>query len=134
MVVRSPGTRITDIFSSILTIRTFRTADLPQVPPLVEGTFHEVYETDLYVSMSEKWPEGQLVACAGSEIVGFLMATEQRPFQARVLILCVRSDHRGMGIGRAMMRTILTRAIIKGCRNMTLEVRVSNEKGLTFYA
>lgn len=134
MVVRSPGSSIINIVNSILTIRTFSRSDLSQVAPLVEGTFHENYETDLYVSMSEKWPEGQLVACAGTEVVGYLMASEHRPLQARVLILCVRKDHRGLGIGRALMRTLITRAIIKGCRNMTLEVRISNEKGLAFYA
>jgi ribosomal-protein-alanine N-acetyltransferase len=134
LVVRSPGSSITNIINSVLTIRAFKRSDLSQVVPLVEGTFHENYETDLFFSMSEKWPGGQLVACAGNEVIGFLMATEHRPLQARVLILCVRKDHRGLGIGRALMRTIMTRAIIKGCRNMTLEVRVSNEKGLAFYA
>ena len=134
MVVRSPGPSVTNIINSILTIRNFRKSDIPQVAPLVEGTFHENYETDLFVSMSEKWPEGQLVACAGNDVVGFLMATEHRPLQARVLMLCVRDDHRGLGIGRALMRTIMTRAIVRGCRNLTLEVRVSNEKGLAFYA
>jgi ribosomal-protein-alanine N-acetyltransferase len=134
MVVRSPGSGINNITSSVLTIRNFRSSDLQRVIPLVEVTFNETYDHDLYLNMARRWPEGQLVAERGDELVGFLMSTEQRPYQARVLILCIKEGNRGMGIGRALMRTIMNRAALEGHRSMTLEVRVSNERGLAFYA
>jgi ribosomal protein S18 acetylase RimI-like enzyme len=63
-----------------------------------------------------------------------LLSTIHRPLQTRILILGIREAHRGKGIGRALMHSIINRSIIKGHHSMTLEVRVSNERGQAFYS
>jgi ribosomal-protein-alanine N-acetyltransferase len=133
-VIKSPGTGTQGVVRSPLVIRNFRESDLPLVMELVEGTFNEHYDPNLYLSLAKKWPDGLMVAEAGDQIVAFLMAAEQRPLQARILILCVNEAYRGLGIGKALMRAIIDRSIQEGYRKMTLEVRINNERGLNFYA
>lgn len=135
MVVRSPRSGGRPSFvQSIMRMRTFEASDLPKVIELVEETFSEAYDPDLYHTLSREWPNGLVVAEMGTEVIGFLMATIQRPFQARVLILGIKEGYRGQGVGRALMQAIMNRSIIRGCRNITLEVRVSNERALNFYS
>jgi ribosomal-protein-alanine N-acetyltransferase len=134
MVIKSPGTRTQGLVRTPMIIRNFKESDLPAVMDLVETTFNEHYDPNLYLGLAKKWPDGLMVAESGDELVAFLMATEQRPLQSRILILCVKERLRGLGIGQAMMRAIVDRSIRKGYRKMTLEVRISNEGGLNFYA
>lgn len=115
-------------------LRSFEETDLQAVIALVHEIFHESYDPNLYVALSKEWREGVMVAEMDGQLVGFLLATVQRPLQSRVLILGVKEGHRDLGIGRAMMHSIINRSIIQGHRDMTLEVRISNQRGQTFYS
>jgi ribosomal-protein-alanine N-acetyltransferase len=115
-------------------IRSFEEHDLTKAMALVSEVFNETYDPNLYLSLSKEWPEGVMVAELNDEIVGFLLTTVQRPLQSRILILGVREGYRNLGIGRALMHSIINRSIIRGHHSMTLEVRISNERGQAFYS
>lgn len=115
-------------------LRSFEETDLQAVIALVHAIFHETYDPNLYLALSKEWREGVMVAEMDGQLVGFLLATVQRPLQSRVLILGVKEGHRDLGIGRAMMHSIINRSIIQGHRDMTLEVRISNQRGQAFYS
>jgi ribosomal protein S18 acetylase RimI-like enzyme len=135
LVLRAPSLGLfNNPYQSITGIRTFEEHDLQKVMALVSEVFNETYDPNLYISLSKEWPEGVMVAELEGEIIGFLLSTIQRPLQTRILILGIREAHRGKGIGRALMHSIINRSIIKGHHSMTLEVRVSNERGQAFYS
>lgn len=135
MVIRAPSLGIRPSSSQLMTkIRSFEEPDLQTVMVLVQEVFHEAYDPNLYLSMSKEWREGVMVAEMNDVLVGFLLATIQRPLQTRILILGVKDGYRDIGIGRALMHSIINRSIIQGHRSMTLEVRISNERGQAFYS
>ena len=68
-MIKSPGTGTQGIVRSPLVIRNFRGSDLQPVMELVEGTFNEHYDPNLYLSLAKKWPDGLMVAEAGDQIV-----------------------------------------------------------------
>lgn len=135
MVVRSPrpGTR-PNFVQSIMKIRPFETDDLPQIITLVQGTFNEAYDYNIYLDKAMEWPGGSIVAEIGTEVIGYLLATTHRPLQTRILILGIKEGYRGHGVGKTLMHALMNRSIIKGNRSITLEVRVSNDLALAFYA
>jgi ribosomal-protein-alanine N-acetyltransferase len=53
--------------------------------------------------------------------------------EAHVTTIAVSPEHRGKGIGRALMRSLLTTAAALGMSCATLEVRVSNERAIKLY-
>ncbi|MET3576876.1 ribosomal protein S18-alanine N-acetyltransferase [Bhargavaea ullalensis] len=69
---------------------------------------------------------------AGEEVIGYagmwLILDE-----SHITNVAVLASHRGTGIGEALMRETMRRAIIRGARTMTLEVRVSNEPARNLY-
>jgi ribosomal protein S18 acetylase RimI-like enzyme len=128
-----PGSRPA-LIQSTTRLRSFEESDLQNVIALVHEIFNETYDPNLYIGLAKEWPEGVMVAELNGELVGFLLSTIQRPMQSRVLILGIKEIFRDKGIGRALMHSIINRSIIRGNRNMTLEVRTSNERGQAFYS
>lgn len=119
---------------AVARIRSFEEADLQNIIALVHEIFNETYDPNLYLSLAKDWPDGVMVAEMNGIIIGFMMATVQRPLQSRILILGVKEGYRDLGIGRALMHSIINRSIIRGHKSMTLEVRISNERGQAFYS
>jgi len=135
LVIRAPSLGVRPGPAQAITkIRSFEETDLQSVISLVHEIFNETYDPNLYISLSKEWHEGVRVAEMNGLLIGFLLATVQRPLQSRVLILGIKEGYRDLGIGRALMHSILNRSIIRGHRSMTLEVRISNERGQAFYS
>jgi len=53
--------------------------------------------------------------------------------EAHITNIAVREDYRQSGVGQAIMNTMLTQALEKGCVAMTLEVRGDNQPAINFY-
>lgn len=73
-----------------------------------------------------------LVAEAGGRMIGFAgiwcVVDEAQLMKIGVLPEC-----QGQGVGHALMDQLITLSQREGCISMTLEVRVNNEKALSFY-
>lgn len=115
-------------------LRGFQIRDIPFVASIVAEALNEHYDTSLYVSLSEAWPDGFLVA--GDLLgrpVGFLLGVTQVEGEGRVLMFAVDREHRRAGIGSQLMDAFLQRARDRGLRRATLEVRVGNATAIRFY-
>jgi ribosomal-protein-alanine N-acetyltransferase len=117
-----------------VTLRGFRSSDVPTISAIVAEALHEHYDTSLYSSLSADWPAGFLVAAdAEGTPVGFLLGVSQVPAEGRVLMFAVDLGWRGAGVGRRLMDAFLERCRERGFRRITLEVRVSNVAAIRFY-
>lgn len=115
-------------------LREFEPRDLEPIAAIVEEALHERYEPALYLSLSEPWPDGFLVAADGSgRPAGFLLGVSQVEGEGRVLMFAVHRNWRSQGVGALLMDEFLVRSRSRGLRRATLEVRVSNTSAIRFY-
>lgn len=115
-------------------LRRFHPHDIPVISEIVRDSLHENYDSSLYLSLGQQWPEGFLVAAdALGRPVGFLLGVMQVDREGRVLMFAVERSHRSRGIGTQLMQAFLDRCRTQGLRRVTLEVRVSNATAIRFY-
>ena len=116
-------------------LRDFRIADIPEIVQIVSDALHERYDSALYQSLSQQWPEGFLVATDPFDRpIGFLLGVNQIEGEARILMFAVDREHRQQGIGSLVMERFFARCRARGLRRVTLEVRVSNATAIRFYS
>ncbi len=126
-----PGRRATerDVF-----LRNFHPRDVPRIAEIVSDALREHYEASLYLSLSQQWPQGFLVAQDRDAVPqGFLLGVNQTPGEARILMFAVDARWRDRSIGRVLMEEFLRRSRARGLVRVTLEVRVGNQTALRFY-
>jgi ribosomal-protein-alanine N-acetyltransferase len=115
-------------------LRDFEPRDVPPLAEIVAEALHERYEPSLYLSLSQQWPEGFLVAVDSQDRpVGFLLGVVQVDGEGRILMFAVHREWRKEGVGTRLMNTFLERSRSRGLRKATLEVRVSNATAIRFY-
>ena len=118
----------------MFTIRRFRPEDLAQVIRLVETVFRERYEISMYMNLFQSWPEGFHVLELDGRIVAFILGMISGPRQARVLLLGVEPPYWSQGLGTQMLWTFMRAAQALPADSVTLEVRMSNQRALSFYS
>jgi [ribosomal protein S18]-alanine N-acetyltransferase len=117
-----------------VSLRGFRPSDIPFVTSIVADALREHYDPSLYVSLSQEWPSGFLIAADPHDVpVAFLLGVSQVEREARVLMFAVDRHRRAQGIGRLLMATFFERCRDRGFSRVTLEVRVSNATAIRFY-
>jgi ribosomal protein S18 acetylase RimI-like enzyme len=114
-------------------IRRFRAEDLPQVVLLVDSVFRERYELPMYMNLFTSWPDGFQVVEQDGRVVAFLLGMISGPRQVRVLLLAVNPQFWGHGLGTQLLWTFMRAALTLPADSVTLEVRVSNRRALSFY-
>ena len=115
-------------------LRGFLPRDIPLIQQIVGDALHEHYDASLYLSLSQQWPDGFLVAVDTSDRpVAFLLGVSQVEGEARILMFAVDRPYRTRGIGTRLMETFLDRCHARALRRVTLEVRVSNATAIRFY-
>jgi ribosomal-protein-alanine N-acetyltransferase len=116
------------------TIRQFEGRDIATVSRIVGEALREHYDSSLYFSLSQAWPEGFLVAVDAAEMpIALLLGVAQVPGEARVLMFAVDRFYRRRGVGSRLMDEFLARCRTRGMRRATLEVRVGNTTAIRFY-
>jgi ribosomal protein S18 acetylase RimI-like enzyme len=115
-------------------IRPFEGRDVAMVGRIVAESLREHYDSSLYFSLSQAWPEGFLLAVdAADQPVALLLGVTQVPGEARILMFAVDRPYRHRGVGSRMMDEFLARCRQRGLRRTTLEVRVGNATAIRFY-
>ncbi len=115
-------------------LRRFHPHDIPRIAEIVREALHENYDSPLYLSLAQQWPDGFLVATdAMGYPVGFLLGVMQVEGEGRILMFAVDRTLRGRGVGTLLMNAFLERCRQRGFRRVTLEVRVSNATAIRFY-
>jgi ribosomal-protein-alanine N-acetyltransferase len=114
--------------------RPFTPADLDAVMALVTETFSQLFSVEMYLALSQVWPSGQLLVVENGRLVGVLLSMRRTAVTARVLVMAVQDDRRGMGVGSQLLRAFLRQCGQEGMTSVVLEVRESNGRAKEFYA
>jgi ribosomal-protein-alanine N-acetyltransferase len=115
-------------------VRPFLPPDLDVATALVGETFQELFAPQMYLTVQDAWPAGQLVMEEGGQLVGLLIAIKRSRTSARILIMVVRPELRSRSLGSELLRHFLRQCTVEGITNVTLEVRRSNTRAFSFYS
>jgi len=133
-------------------VRRMREADLPAVRAIETVSFSNPWSDNTFrgeiqnISISSPMvvvrkpgnplaPDG---ACAGGrvvadgEVVAYIVYWQIRD-DVQINNVAVHPDHRGLGLGEAMMRYAIAKVRAAGASFVTLEVRQSNTAAVTLY-
>jgi ribosomal-protein-alanine N-acetyltransferase len=117
----------------LFVIRRFRAEDLPYVIRLVENVFKERYDVSMYMNLFQSWPDGFQVAESDGLVVAFILGMISGPRQSRVLLLGVEPRFWGQGLGTQLMWTFMKAVMDLPADSVSLELRISNQRALSFY-
>lgn len=114
-------------------LRQFTQHDIEIVRRLVNESLQEDYDPTIYTYMLTVWPAGVLVAQEGNDIIGIAAGVMNSPQQVRILLLAINKRWQGRGIGSQILSAYFQRCLMSGFSTITLEVRTTNQKALSFY-
>ncbi|MEM3556486.1 MAG: ribosomal protein S18-alanine N-acetyltransferase [Conexivisphaerales archaeon] len=116
--------------------------DIWGVMDVNEITLPEHYTQEFYREIYDNFPDGFLVVKLNDKIVGYEMNRLERGLsnfgfnfvkKGHVVSIAVMEDHRNKGLGTALLKESMNKMKEKGCSEIYLEVRVSNEPALKLY-
>jgi ribosomal-protein-alanine N-acetyltransferase len=127
-------TKSDDVLTEDVVIRRANRADLLDVLRIERACFSEPWSYSAFELFVDE--PAFFVAVRGDDVLGFVVA-DVMPNHGKdighVKDLAVRSDARGVGLGRRLLLRALTGMAIAGAAVVKLEVRVSNEPARTLY-
>ena len=106
--------------------------DLDQVSALEAEIFSVPWSRQGFVDSLEQVNTLYLVALEGTKVVAFC-GMLQALDEADITNVAVDQEHRGRGIGQAMLRDLMERGAQRGITSYTLEVRVGNKPARNLY-
>ncbi len=115
-----------------LVIRRMSHDDVPEVASLESANQPSPWSVRVFRDELEQPNRIYLVASAETVVAfgGVMVVGEE----AHVTNLLVAPEHRGVGIGRALMVSLVEEAVAVGSRHLTLEVRAGNEPARGLYS
>jgi ribosomal-protein-alanine N-acetyltransferase len=124
-------------------LRKAREQDIDGVVYVNSESLPEHYTMSFYSSIFTTNPDTFLVVDLDGKIVGYHMGRIEYGFSIRgrpqlikkghVISIAVLREHRGKGLGTALMQMALDEFLKSGCAVSFLEVRVSNEQAIAMY-
>lgn len=107
--------------------------DFNEIMEIEEKAFAYPYPIDLFIFDFEHHPYSEYYKLMlDDQIIGYCglwIIFED----VQITTISVHPDYQGKGYGDKMMEFIINYVKELGCRNITLEVRVSNNKAINFY-
>ncbi len=116
-----------------ISVRLSETDDLDAVASIEAECFSEPWSRQAFADVLYRDDVMLLIAgtddCPAAGYVCMYMAADE----GEITNVAVRSDHRGAGIGGALMEDLAVRAKEHGIERIFLEVRESNEPAIALY-
>ncbi|HDN96200.1 MAG TPA: ribosomal-protein-alanine N-acetyltransferase [Thermoplasmatales archaeon] len=119
------------LFQIQMAVRNFEYKDLEEVWEIAKEALEENYTMDFLLYLWQINPDGFLVAEKNGKIVGFILSAKQSKDELRILMLAVKKEYRGQGIGSMLLKELLLK--FPEVRRIYLEVKVENKKAIKFY-
>ena len=117
----------------MVAIRKAEYSDVEILREMEEELFHPPYQkTDLEYFIGENSFTRALILQDEKEVVGFGLLWLLFE-QAEIVQIGIRKKYQSQGYGKKLLEYMLALARRAGCENVTLEVRVSNNKARDFY-
>jgi len=131
-----------DVITEIM-IRRFEQKDLESVMEINRICLPENYSASFFLEISEKCPEGFLVALNSDRVVGYIMCRLERGFseisrfrfakKGHIVSVAVLPEHRRKGIATELVRKATKGLVEKEADECFLEVRISNRPAQELY-
>ncbi|MCS7130501.1 MAG: ribosomal protein S18-alanine N-acetyltransferase [Archaeoglobaceae archaeon] len=113
-------------------IREYSTKDFKEVLEIDREAFNPRNPSfDMYVYLT--YGNDIFVADIGNKIVGYVVTMDLDQIRGKIVSIAVRKEFRGSGIGEYLMKRAIERLKEKGKKEISLEVRVSNNVAQNLY-
>jgi ribosomal-protein-alanine N-acetyltransferase len=129
--------------TELFTIRRFEQKDLESVMEINKACLPENYSSSFFLEISEKLPEGFLVALNNERVVGYVMCRLERGFsemnrfkfikKGHIVSIAVLPEHRRKGIATELVSRAAKELAEKEAEECFLEVRISNKPAQNLY-
>jgi [ribosomal protein S18]-alanine N-acetyltransferase len=122
---------------SAIQLRAADTDDTPRLAAMMKLSFTDAYgeawqADDLPAVLSMPGTHGRLAFNAAQKPLGFYL-WRQALDEAELLLIAVRPEVRGTGLGRRLMEDLIAEAQNRGVIKLFLEVREGNHPALALY-
>jgi len=124
-------------------IRYAEASDVPAVIKVNAATLPEHYSDYFYYEILNEFPNTFIVAELGGEVVSYIMCrieyglSVMRRFglarKGHIISIATLQEHRGKGIGSALIQRAMEEMRKGGGKEVFLEVRVTNEEAVALY-
>lgn len=117
---------------AVAIVRPMTEADIPAVAALERRAFTEPWSEDAFAEELALDNRSYVVAEVGGEVLGYggVMTLEE---EAHIMTVAVDPAATRRKIGTRLMLALVERALERGARHLTLEVRISNDPALRLY-
>ncbi len=119
--------------SKLARIRAFRPEDIPELVSITEESSPAAsWSRESYEELCESEGFLAFVSERAGSVSGFVVGRRVAD-EGEILNVAVRRENRRKGEGQALLSAVLEQLHRQGVRRVYLEVRESNETGITFY-